>query len=1210
MATDYFTDYQSFIATKSLPSPADTPYSEYIPRSRHSSRSRASPRGPSSSPPPLPPDGPEHYQARPRDGKLTGLDPRRFTPTLHASLVSEILMLRRELDSKHVFIENLEHTLQDAKTENHSLNGQLLQSSKESKSAQRQLQHVERGTLNAVEELLKERDTAKSTNDDLKIKLDSIQRKVRRQEEDALRLQSTWEMEKEGWEDERRQLERRVHITENRLRALVEELTMQPDADENMDQGAESGGEETSKDSGLGNESDAASVQSYKVRRHRRNVSSLSYRSLRRSGSKGHGSDAGGKPNGYSLADELPVDEEDENDLDDFEYGEIDNLDRDIRIRRVLESRQSSQAGELDAKAKRILGIMADQADTVDLRELFRSPPKDRRRGPVCSRNILNHPKPIYMDTGVQPSPPASPTSAGVDHIAKSSNREDHVPEHGVSPVRSSPPMVSTGSQTQDAPPSPPATPKTLADDHSEEVAVSGSTHEYCSVSTQTIDAFETSAVVSHTSLSHKTRPPSLKIPSITIHPPISAPSSPRAAVLPPGTKNAACQTELRETTSDALMQTEEIRVDQRLSRLPSRFLPTIFSASPTSPLPSPPMAHDNTLTGVGYTLTMESESSGAKNLRSLPLKAIPLPRPVLSAPPGRDSALSDNDDGPLNRATLYGVTRPIRSSSLFAGFQDDSEDDSDCQDGDVSAHRTKGLDGAVLSRRADRFNFSKAPTPVLEEKESSAEQGDALREASTSDTETAGRPGMNFTETESQAVRMPFTFLRGANSTAPHSRRGRGNFTSLHSRSPSFGSVASSSVSFQSRRPPYPIPTRSSSRAIANSQSEASHSPTPTAEPFSGRMNGSMHQYARRGSLRKVRSAVTMQQNMRTSPRRRRRDPHLTPIQSMAYDTPEPTQFPIPDLPTPLQRAEDPLRWLSGGRPGTAESSVGGAGQEINLIDAIAATMVGEWMWKYTRKRKSFGVPEATQDFHKAGMDGTVNITGSGVRHKRWVWLSPYERTVMWSGKQPTSGPALMGKNGRKLMIQSVLDVKDDTPMPRSVGLEQVFNRSILILTPTRALKFTAPNSERHYLWLAALSFLAQSADHEVEAPRMPLAPPTGQDPSRRPPAPTAIQHTPIRDAVHTTKAYPRPAPLSRLILHVEPAQNHTSISPDSDGADPPTIPRLYSGTHRHQRKRSATASHLPAPLAPFRSFSTNALVLPIHVPPSSSSIRLVQQY
>jgi hypothetical protein len=74
--------------------------------------------------------------------------------------------------------------------------------------------------------------------------------------------------------------------------------------------------------------------------------------------------------------------------------------------------------------------------------------------------------------------------------------------------------------------------------------------------------------------------------------------------------------------------------------------------------------------------------------------------------------------------------------------------------------------------------------------------------------------------------------------------------------------------------------------------------------------------------------------------------------------------------------------------------------------VDAIAQTMVGEWMFKYVRRRKSFGVADSN------GMDGD---NANGVRHKRWVWLAPYERAVMWSSKQPTSGSALMGKSGRK---------------------------------------------------------------------------------------------------------------------------------------------------------------------------------------------------
>ena len=103
---------------------------------------------------------------------------------------------------------------------------------------------------------------------------------------------------------------------------------------------------------------------------------------------------------------------------------------------------------------------------------------------------------------------------------------------------------------------------------------------------------------------------------------------------------------------------------------------------------------------------------------------------------------------------------------------------------------------------------------------------------------------------------------------------------------------------------------------------------------------------------------------------------------------------------------------------PPTVPSSTRGS-EETELVDAIAATMVGEWMWKYIRKRKSFGVQE---DFPIAE-DGSVNISGS--RHKRWVWLSPYERTIMWDSKQPTTGNALLGKKGRKCKLSPFSQVE-----------------------------------------------------------------------------------------------------------------------------------------------------------------------------------------
>jgi hypothetical protein len=98
-----------------------------------------------------------------------------------------------------------------------------------------------------------------------------------------------------------------------------------------------------------------------------------------------------------------------------------------------------------------------------------------------------------------------------------------------------------------------------------------------------------------------------------------------------------------------------------------------------------------------------------------------------------------------------------------------------------------------------------------------------------------------------------------------------------------------------------------------------------------------------------------------------------------------------------------------------TGSGSVGSSNQATSVVDAIAQTMVGEWMFKYVRRRKSFGVAESN------GMDGD---NANGVRHKRWVWLAPYERAVMWSSKQPTSGSALMGKSGRKCVLSFLFHI------------------------------------------------------------------------------------------------------------------------------------------------------------------------------------------
>lgn len=1033
---DYFSEYTNFIGAKGLPSPADTPYEtpSFI-RSKRSSRATTvgSSRDQSNSPPPLPPDATDVAE-KARDGRYTALDPRRFTPTLHASLVSEILNLRRELDSKNNLVENLEGSLLEVKDENESLSSQLSERAKEVKRAKQQVAQIEQGTYTAVEDLAKARDLAVSGIDELKAKLESAQKQARRQDEDAERTQRIWTSEKESWDNERRQMERRLHVTEMRLRTFVDEMSAHQTAAENQQVSAEDMDESTFKDSGLGNESDAGSIRSMTpTKKHRRNVSSLSYRrSLRHSTStRSIGTPEPHARPGHSLADELGIDEEDEYDLDEFEHGDED-LDYNEHLRRTMESRQSSALGDVDAKAKRVLGIAPDSIESPMVSPTARAPSKWSDEGTVTSdtsKPSFEHPPPsaaadalkmpsvVYVDNGYQPSPPPSPPQAR--HTSQEltipkieePEAEDAANKHQENEL----PRIQTSNAAKVHPPiSPPATPSVDSETWSEKKRDSVIKPTYSSTSTQTEfkDAERPkSAATNRDSLS-----PPMFVPSIAIHPPTSRPSSPRPYVLPPGTKNASTQASLASPNyRDSSMQTEGIRVDKRPvkvsnQRLPSNLLPsptfeeppvrkptrraplggsaTIFQKpAQAQSLPSPPFrtTHDKAAD--------VPRSSSDKDLRSMPLRAIPLPRPILAPTPGES-------EGPLNRSASYGVTQSSKRSSQLLEADKDT-DTSEDEETDDLREDLAGSIPAFARPPHRRFGLSEPPKVVPEDKEISPER----RPDTAGSYGAAPAPSVSSSRAERKHAKPP-TKLNA--------------YRDFRSRSPSLGSVGSSVYSSQSAAPPFPIPHRSSSRVRPGAHSEGSRSPTNHhSDVFGNRGHrGNWSHHNRQGSLRKVQSAAVIRHPAKKSSptksrRRRRHSPELTPVHSMAIDSPAPTKFPIPELPTPLQ---DSLQfdYVKGsvdlGRVETRVSSRRPS-EETDLVDAIAGTMVGEWMWKYIRKRKSFGVQEELA----IAEDGSVNGAQHGTRHKRWVWLSPYERTVMWDNKQPTTGNALLGKRGRK---------------------------------------------------------------------------------------------------------------------------------------------------------------------------------------------------
>jgi Meiotic cell cortex C-terminal pleckstrin homology len=177
---------------------------------------------------------------------------------------------------------------------------------------------------------------------------------------------------------------------------------------------------------------------------------------------------------------------------------------------------------------------------------------------------------------------------------------------------------------------------------------------------------------------------------------------------------------------------------------------------------------------------------------------------------------------------------------------------------------------------------------------------------------------------------------------------------------------------------------------------------------------------------------------------------------------------------------------------------------------------------------------------------------------------------------------------------IQSVLDVKDDNPMPKGSTTVPHFNRSILILTPERALKFTALTRERHYVWLTALSFLSHSPLAFGDLATLP-PPPVGDIGLPPPSLAGSLRRRPIRDSIRIAKGAGRtglrsfttdgslPVQIQDVVDREQRfvAEEQGFYDPMVDAALPPTIPRFSA----HTRKRSNTAPR--APPSSFKSFS-----------------------
>ncbi|EGO03686.1 hypothetical protein SERLA73DRAFT_165305 [Serpula lacrymans var. lacrymans S7.3] len=123
------------------------------------------------------------------------------------------------------------------------------------------------------------------------------------------------------------------------------------------------------------------------------------------------------------------------------------------------------------------------------------------------------------------------------------------------------------------------------------------------------------------------------------------------------------------------------------------------------------------------------------------------------------------------------------------------------------------------------------------------------------------------------------------------------------------------------------------------------------------------------------------------------------------------------------------------------------GGSTDPTVIHAITQTMIGEFLYKYTRRALGKGYGER--------------------RHKRFFWVHPYTKTLYWSSLDPGSSN-VSESSAKSAYIEGVRSVLDPNPMPP--GLYQY---SVVVSTPQREMKITAPTKERHDIWLNALKYL-----------------------------------------------------------------------------------------------------------------------------------------
>lgn len=209
------------------------------------------------------------------------------------------------------------------------------------------------------------------------------------------------------------------------------------------------------------------------------------------------------------------------------------------------------------------------------------------------------------------------------------------------------------------------------------------------------------------------------------------------------------------------------------------------------------------------------------------------------------------------------------------------------------------------------------------------------------------------------------------------------------------------------SAHPPLPIPQRSSSKfrlilPIVRDRSVPEESLPEVAEEVDVQEPINEEERARRElnaflarpprkTVRQIKSAINLRSATSNDT-----IPPTPPERHYQPDTPTPLELAQKSYSTPRRQPKrlGKLRPPFGDTPVSnvsPASSYFPTSEEMSVVDEIARCMVGEYMYKYVRRRRRGSFTWRRSPARQPGYNDDVEE--STIRHKRWVYLQPYEK-------------------------------------------------------------------------------------------------------------------------------------------------------------------------------------------------------------------------